>query len=222
MSKSKERGMSRSMNRSMNRKEEIIYATLELASVNGMQGVSMSQIAEKVGIKAPSLYNHFKSKDEIIREMYSFLREQALKNNEQPPVDYSELFEKKSLEEILMASLTVYVGMISDKNMLKFFKVLYSERSTNPTAAKIMVEETERMLSQSRNLFYALAVHGKIENQNADMAAMTYSLTIHSLIDYRMDMITAGEVEGFEDGKSPIPAKIIDFVKWFSSVVSVK
>lgn len=206
----------------MSRKEEIIYATLELASVNGMKGVSMSQIAEKVGIKAPSLYNHFKSKDEIIREMYSFLREQAQKNNGEPSVDYSKVFEEKSLEEILMGSLTPYVGMISDKNMLQFFKVLYSERSTNPTAAKIMVEETERMLSQSRNLFYALAVHGKIKNQDADMASMTYSLTIHSLIDYRMDMITAGDASGFGDGKSPVPAKIIEFIKWFSNAFSVE
>ena len=45
----------------MNRKEEIILAALELASVNGLKSVSMSQIADRVGIKAPSLYNHFKS-----------------------------------------------------------------------------------------------------------------------------------------------------------------
>lgn len=205
----------------MSRKEEIIYATLELASAKGMQGVSMSQIADKVGIKAPSLYNHFKSKDEIIQEMYRFLRENAQKGNGQQLVDFAESLSKKSLEDVLMGSLSAYIGLISDKNMLQFFKVLYSERSTNPTAAKIMVEETERMLSQSRNLFYALAVHGKIKNQDADMAAMTYSLTIHSLIDYRMDMITAGDVEGFGDGDSPIPLKIIEFVKWFSGTFSL-
>ena len=205
----------------MSRKEEIIYATLELASAKGMQGVSMSQIADKVGIKAPSLYNHFKSKDEIIQEMYRFLRENAQKSNGKPNVDFAESLSEKSLEDILMGSLSAYIGLISDKNMLQFFKVLYSERSTNPTAAKIMVDETERMLSQSRNLFYALAVHGKIKNQDADMAAMTYSLTIHSLIDYRMDMITAGDAEGFGDGDSPIPLKIIEFVKWFSGTFSL-
>ena len=43
----------------MGRKKKIIYATLELASSNGLGSISMSQIAEKVGIKAPSLYNHF-------------------------------------------------------------------------------------------------------------------------------------------------------------------
>ena len=200
----------------MNRKEEIIYATLELASLNGMKSVSMAQIAEKVGIKAPSLYNHFASKDEIIREMYGILREQAQKNNRQKPVDYSMLFEKRSLEEILTESVSSYMGMIFDKNMMKFFKVLYSERATNPTAAKIMVEETEHMLAQTRDLFYALAVHGKIKNEDADMAAMTYALTLHALIDHRMDMITAGDAEGFADSESPVPVKIIDFIKWFS------
>ncbi len=203
----------------MNRKEEIIYATLELASLNGLKSVSMSQIAEKVGIKAPSIYNHFASKDEIIREMYGVLREQAKKNNSQKPIDYTKLFEEKNLEDILLESASFYMGMISDKNMMQFFKVLYSERSTNPTAAKIMVEETDRMIAQTRDLFYALAVHGKIANKSADMAAMTYALTIHSLIDYRMDMITSGESEGLADDVSPVAAKIIEFIKWFSTQV---
>ncbi len=203
----------------MKRKEEIIYAMLELASVNGMKGVSMAQIADKVGIKAPSLYNHFGSKEELIREMYGFLREQAQKNNRSGPVDYSDLFEEKSLEEILLESVSSYIGMISNKKMQQFFKVLYSERSTDPTAAGIMVEETERMLAQSRDLFYALAVYGKINNQNADMAAMTYSLTIHSLIDYRMDKITAGELKESGNEKDPIPEKIVDFIKWFCNQI---
>lgn len=203
----------------MNRREEIIYATLELASDKGIKGVSMSQIADKVGIKAPSLYNHFSSKEELIREMYGFLREQAQKNNQSTAVDYYKMFEEKSLEEILLSSVSSYIGMISNKNMMQFFKALYSERSTDPTAARIMVEETERMLAQSRDLFYALAVHGKIKNRNADMAAMTYALTIHSYIDYRMDKITAEELEGFGDGNSPIPEKIVDFVRWFSNMI---
>ena len=205
----------------MSTKDRILEESLTLFAENGYDGTGVEQIAEKVGIKAPSLYNHFKSKDEIVKAMYSFLREKAQQNHSSGFADPEE-FSSKGLEQILSESLTAYLGMITDQNMMRFFRVLYSERSINPLAAEIMLEETEHMIRSTRNLFYALAVHGKIENQNADMAAMTYSLTIHSLIDYRMDMITAGEVEGFEDGKSPIPAKIIDFVKWFSSVVSVK
>lgn len=61
----------------MNRKEEIIMATLELAAEKGLGSVSMNMIADKVGIKKPSLYNHFVSKEEIVQAMYEYLREQA-------------------------------------------------------------------------------------------------------------------------------------------------
>ncbi|MBR4009440.1 MAG: TetR/AcrR family transcriptional regulator [Clostridiales bacterium] len=203
----------------MTRKEEIIYATLELAAESGMKGVSMSQIADRVGIKAPSLYNHFKSKDEIIHEMYTFLRQRAQNGSEASApadIDYAKLFEKKNLEEILLGSLSAYMVIVSDKYMLQFFKVLYSERATNPVAAGIIVEETDRMIMQSKNMFYALAVHGKIKNDDVDTAAMTYSLTIHSLIDYRMDLLTAGKIKKFGENGSPVPKNIAKFIRWFS------
>ena len=206
----------------MSRKEDIIYATLELAAERGMKGVSMSQIAEKVGIKAPSLYNHFKSKDEIIREMYRFLREQAQAGGNQPTIDYAKLFEEKSVEEILIGSVASYMGMVSDKYMMQFFKVLYSERSTNPVAAEIMVEETERMLQSSRNMFYAMVVHGKVKNKDIDTAAMTYALTMHSLIDYRLDMITADKTDSFGEDGNPVPKNILDFIRWFSDQIGGK
>ena len=204
----------------MSRKEEILYATLELAAENGIKGVSMSQIADKVGIKAPSLYNHFKSKDEIIREMYSFLRDRAQAGGSSVPMDFSKLADK-SLEEILLYSVSAYMGIVTDKYMLQFFKVLYSERATNPIAAQIIVEETERMLQSSRNMFYALVVHGKMKNDNIDTAAMTYSLTIHSLIDYRMDMMTAGKIKKFGEKGKPVPESITDFIRWFSHQIGV-
>ncbi len=199
----------------MTRKEEIIYATLELAAENGMKGVSMSQIADKVGIKAPSLYNHFRSKDEMIKAMYSFLRDQAQVGSSGGTPDYSKLADK-STEEILLGSVSEYMGIVTNKYMLQFFKVLYSERTTNPIAATIIIEETERMLQSTRNMFYALVVHGKIKNENVDIAAMTYSLTIHSLIDYRMDLLTAGKADEFGEEGSPVPKNILDFVQWFS------
>ncbi|MCR4989439.1 MAG: TetR/AcrR family transcriptional regulator [Lachnospiraceae bacterium] len=204
----------------MGRKEEILYAALELAAKNGMKSVSMSQIADKVGIKAPSLYNHFKSKDELIREMYTFFRNKAKDGSGQVSMDPSELTEK-SLEDILLSSVSSYMGIVTDKNMLQFFKVLYSERTTDSVAAKIIVEETERMIRSSRNMFYAFVVHDKVKNDNIDMAAMTYSLTIHSLIDYRMDMLTAGSIEEFGEDGNPVPKNITDFIRWFSNQIGV-
>jgi len=199
----------------MERKEEIILAALELASRNGLKSISMAQIAEKVGIKAPSLYNHFKSKDEIVKAMYSFLRERAQQNRASGFADPDE-FSSKGLERILTESLAAYLGMITDRNMMCFFRVLYSERSINPLAAEIMLEETEHMIRSTRNLFYALAVHGKMRSEGVDTAAMTFAMTVHSLIDYQMDKITAGRADRFGDGESPYTKELSEFIRWFS------
>ena len=42
----------------MDTREIILNAALELFSVYGYDAVSVAQIAEQVGIKAPSLYKH--------------------------------------------------------------------------------------------------------------------------------------------------------------------
>ena len=197
----------------MNRKEEIILATLELAAANGLKSVSMSRIADRVGIKAPSLYNHFKSKDEIVSAMYVYLREKALENRPSGFADPGDLAEK-SLEQILTESLRGYLGMIADPNLMLFFRVLYSERPINPLAAKIVLEETEHMLRSTKNLFYALAVHGKMKSEGADTAAMTFALTVHSLIDYGRDRITAGEADA-SGGESLYTKEMAEFIRWF-------
>jgi AcrR family transcriptional regulator len=51
---------------SVDRRRQIIDTALQLFAVHGVAGTSMRALADAVGIKAASLYNHFDSKDEII------------------------------------------------------------------------------------------------------------------------------------------------------------
>ncbi len=55
----------------MKTKERILNSALSLFSRNGYDGTSMEQIADLVGIKAPSLYKHFKGKEDILNELIS-------------------------------------------------------------------------------------------------------------------------------------------------------
>ena len=50
----------------MSTKEKILETALTLFAENGYNGTSMEQIAQDVGIKAPSLYKHFKGKEDIL------------------------------------------------------------------------------------------------------------------------------------------------------------
>lgn len=191
----------------MNRKEEIILAALKLASQNGLGSVSMSRIAEKLGIRKPSLYNHFKSKEEIISAMYQYLRDKSKEQLSLADIDYGEFIKGKSLEEVLFQSVSNYRSISTEDKMFAFYKVIYSERAINPTAAKIMAEETNRMILATKNLFYTLQVHKKICVDDIDIAAVSFTMTVHAIMDYQLDCSCSGE---------PVPQDMIQsYIKWF-------
>ncbi len=53
----------------MSTKEKILDAALTLFAENGYDGTSVEQIAKIVGIKAPSLYKHYKGKEDILNAL---------------------------------------------------------------------------------------------------------------------------------------------------------
>ena len=53
----------------MSTKDRILDEALTLFAQNGYDGTGVEQIAEKVGIKAPSLYKHFKGKEDILNAL---------------------------------------------------------------------------------------------------------------------------------------------------------
>ena len=198
----------------MTRREEILRATLDLAAERGLGAVTLSQIAERVGIRKPSLYNHFASKDEILQASYQLLRDQA-RARVGAQGDFAGLSDGTSLEDVLLSSFYRYRSFVMDEEMLRFFRVLYAERSISPVAAQIVVDETERMVSQVKALFYALAAHGRLRADDIDMAALSYAMTVHALVDLQMDLLTASGVEGPADDM-PTFAQAKAYILWFA------
>jgi AcrR family transcriptional regulator len=58
--------MATTTNHSTERRQQIIDTAMGLFALHGVAGTSMRALADAIGIKAASLYNHFGSKDEII------------------------------------------------------------------------------------------------------------------------------------------------------------
>ena len=199
----------------MTRREEILVATLDLASEYGLRSVSLAQIAERVGMRKPSLYNHFKSKDDIVQEAYRYLREQARAKSMMPVVDLTDLLEDRSLEEILLVLFDQYCSLMLDEDFLRLFKVLYAERTTNAMAATVVLEETDRMVDQVAALFQALCDQGKMQCDDVDMAALSFALTIHGLVDRQLDELCAQGSS--KDESAPTFAQAKAYISWFSN-----
>jgi AcrR family transcriptional regulator len=168
----------------MSKKEEILLSTLDLASKYGLKSLSMSQIADSVGIKKPSLYNHFNSKEELIKEMYEYIRNKSKQDITNFILDN---INEKSSYDILYNSVMNYKKMVLNEDMFKFYSVIYSERTTNNEASKIVIEETNKMINATKELFKFLKEKNKLFIDDIEMASITFSMTIHSLIDYELD-----------------------------------
>ena len=191
----------------MTKKEEIILSTLDLASHYGLKSLSMSQIAESVGIKKPSLYNHFDSKESLIKEMYNYIREKSKENLSNLSINDEEYMKNKSAYEILSGYVQNYKNLVTNEKMFNFYKVIYSERTTNKKACEIIVEETNKMIEATKMLFNYLKMSKKIDIDDVEVCSISFAMTIHSLIDYELDQKMTGQKSDKD--------LIDNYIKWF-------
>ena len=84
--------------------------------------------------------------------------------------------------------MNTYRQTVKDPQMHLFYSIIMNERSINGAAADIMVRETRTMINATKTLFYALQVKGIASFENADAAAFSFAMAVHSIIDYEFDL----------------------------------
>jgi len=118
----------------MNTKEKIIYESLNLFSTKGFDAISVRDIANAVGIKASSIYNHFKSKYEIfdtiigrysehINNFFHYMKMDTNQNN-----IMINKFEWVSDEQFFKKIITLFKFYLEDEYVVKFRKILTIEQ----------------------------------------------------------------------------------------------
>ena len=185
------------------KKEEILSKLLILASEKGLRSLSMSEIASAAGLKKSSLYSHFESKQDLINELYLFLRKRS---NTKDFVDYASYVKGKTLREILISTALSYDEMNRKPEMKTFYKVIISEKVLSKYAASVIIKETETMFNATRALFKAIEDNKIAFFKDFDTATLTFALLIHSALELRLDAemaesnIAEGVLEKVIDG----------------------
>ena len=119
----------------MSTKERILEAALTLFAENGYDGTSVEQIANFVGIKAPSLYKHYKGKEDILNALIDSAEERyevmfgSEKNIGKVPQSREE-FIKVTMERI---SFTMRDPIIRKTRMLLVQEQFRNERISEVT-----------------------------------------------------------------------------------------
>ncbi|MCP3029031.1 TetR/AcrR family transcriptional regulator [Halobacillus sp. A5] len=98
--------------------QKIIDAGLECFAQYGYQNTSLSDIADKVGIKKPSLYNHFSSKEAIFLRVLEEVAQKELEHLK----GFTEYTQDRSIKEQIHEVFNLYVDHMSYSTEGAFFK----------------------------------------------------------------------------------------------------
>ena len=128
----------------MTTKEKILHEALSLFAEKGYDAVYVGDIADAVGIKAPSLYKHYKSKQEIFDscvEVFSKRMEQVRTDLRLPDTANAEVnYQTANMAMITSIAVNLFMFYLQDDVASKFRKMLMIERYHNPQLNELFEE----------------------------------------------------------------------------------
>jgi AcrR family transcriptional regulator len=169
----------------------IIDCALTLFSIQGYGAVTVQQIAENVGIKAPSLYKHFKSKQEIFSAIITELSGRYDKQialfhiggNDALQDRYQ--FADMSADTIVKLGDTLFSYYLHDSFAVRFRKMLTIGQFSSRELSEIYVKQyIDDSLSYQTVLFSFFIEKGLfVPDTAADIAALQFFAPIYILLE---------------------------------------
>lgn len=173
----------------MNTKKRILDEALTLFSEKGYANVFVADIADAVGIKAPSLYKHYKSKrdifDAILDEMKSNYDKQAASLNIDGNNAKSDamVFSAVSEDGLVEMGMNLFRFFLHDGYTQKFRKMLTIEQFSNPELAELFTKQyIDDSLKYQSAMFAILCENGVLKGDNPQIMALQFHAPIYMLL----------------------------------------
>ena len=173
----------------MDTKQRILDEALTLFSEKGYANVYVNDIAEKVGIKAPSLYKHYKSKqaifDAIIDEMNHRFEEQAqsLSINGTDPSKDAKVYEHMDEDHLVQLGNNLFLYYLHDSYTKRFRKMLTLEQFKDKELAKVYSRQYfDNPLSYQGMLLGLLVAQGLLVTDDVPIMALHFYSPIYMLL----------------------------------------
>ncbi|HHX62644.1 MAG TPA: TetR/AcrR family transcriptional regulator [Epulopiscium sp.] len=163
----------------MDTKKEIIMAMKEVFSEKGYMA-SMADVAKIVGIKVPSIYSHYKSKDEII---YLCMQDEF----EMVKAYYKSnmvITSEDSIESILEHMFFAYIEYFKDLDKLRFWNNFdlipqLELRQKGMDAYRVYMSS---FLDTIKELFDKGMALGEFDGKSANQMYLMYVVTIQGIL----------------------------------------
>lgn len=135
------------------RQTEILDQSLALIREQGLAGLTMRKVAERMGFSEPAIYRHFKTKQDLILGIISRLEANLIK-----PMEKIAANQKRSVTSRISAIVTHHLDLIAENNALPI--LLFAEAAASAD---------ERLTLAMRGVFgaYENLLHRLLEEGHA-------------------------------------------------------
>ena len=161
-------------------KDRILDSALTLFSEKGYDGVGVDLIAEKAGLKGPSLYKHFKGKEEILDALIGKVGTYYEENfgSEMNPGDIPS-----SMEKLIESSLRRIRFTIRDDTIKKTRRILTMEQFRSHRIAQLASKHSlDGIQFMYRILLQGMMDTGVLRQEDSDLLSMELVSPIALLI----------------------------------------
>ncbi|NLO37556.1 MAG: TetR/AcrR family transcriptional regulator [Clostridiaceae bacterium] len=194
----------------MSTKERLFEIALNLFSEKGFNATSIRAITHEAGVSIASFYNHFDSKDELLRQMYAYYLSQYITGK---VVQISE----ELLDALGPVKLFQMIGeslaqSMKNEKLVRLSRIIMLEQYTNQTARAITINDKKMLLDATEQLFILMKNKKLIE---VDDPATIGKIIGYAYLGFASDNANYSLVEG-EDPEARILAQtkvVLDYIK---------
>ena len=157
---------------SQDTRAQIFRTSLRLFATKGVENVSMRDIAEAVGIKASSIYNHFINKEQIVEACYDFF----LKNHDSTRLNeeqYTVVLQSGTKEEVVSVPNNQFPPGL-EEDLIYAMTVLFSRMYTDTKAIEKYTQMIDHSMSFLKKFFEAGIKLGRFEEFNIRAVSMLF------------------------------------------------
>lgn len=135
-------------------KSSIVQAAMEVFASKGYHRATMDDVARKLGVSKAALYQYFKSKDELLREIQSSSRQQIWQ-------DFERAFENRSIEEGAEVLFETLFGKYWGGSSIPFD--IFSLATSDDKLRRVLREDHDEDLKMMEAFIEKQAEKGKVK-----------------------------------------------------------
>ena len=199
----------------MTTEQKILNEALTLFAEKGYSAVYVGEIADAVGIKTPSLYKHYKSKQDIFNSCVEVFAERMenIRNNMQLPGSKTASFSYETIaeEHLIEVANALFMFYLQDNVAAKFRKMLMIERYHNPEINRLFEDFfIIRAIDHEKEIFSKLIDAKVIKGENPHIIALRFYTPIFYLLQ-KYDM----RPNEIEEAKHELTLVVQEFCKTY-------